>query len=94
MSDCKWISVLLTHENTEELTALTEERSRGVYTVVSYVVHKDYYIMSDSIGTSCTDMVVPSFELLPQIILLWNLGSSFDEIREFLNIPIREEDYV
>lgn len=94
MSDNRWVSVWLTPDNTEELSKLVEANNViGVDVVVSYELHKKYYVMCDRLGNPSLDLVVPNFDLLPEIVLLYDIGMSIPDIRTILEIKYKEGDY-
>ena len=94
MSELKWVSVFITKANAEELNTLVGSpyvKHRDI--VATYVVAHNYYVFCDRIGAREQEIILPTFELLDQMLFLNNLGLSTKYIRDALNIPIREEDY-
>lgn len=94
MSELKWISVFITKANAEELNTLVgRPYVKHCDLVSTYVVAHSYYVFCDRIGTREQEIILPTFELLGQILFLNSLGLNTERIRDALNIPIREEDY-
>ena len=94
MSELKWVSVFITKANAEELNTLVGNPIVKLCDIVAtYVVARNYYVFCDRIGAREQEIILPTFELLDQILFLNSLGLSTEYIRESLNIPIREEDY-
>ena len=94
MSELKWVSVLITKANAEELNTLVGSPYVKQYDIVAtYVVAGSYHVFCGHIGTREQEIILPTFELLDQILFLNSLGLSTECIRDALNIPIREEDY-
>ena len=94
MSELKWISVFITKANAEELNTLVgRPYVKQCDIVATFVVDHSYYVFCDRIGAREQEIILPTFELLDQILFLSSLGLSTEHIRDALNIPIREEDY-
>lgn len=94
MSELKWVSVFITKANAEELNTLIGNLYvKQCDIVATYVVSRSYYVFCDRIGAREQEIILPTFELLDQILFLNSLGLSTEYIRDALNIPIREEDY-
>lgn len=94
MEKLEWVTVLLTAENCEELYGLAlPHKENNKYIGVSYVITRDYYVMVDIIGKHWVDLIIKSFDLLPQILLLQDLSMSVKNIRDTLNIPYILEEY-
>jgi len=93
MSKLKWVSILVTPDNKVALQAITENLYQFSDVALTYDIKDNCYTFCDRISNSGVDIVLDSFELLPQILTLYSLGLDTQFIRESLNIPIREEDY-
>ena len=94
LSKLEWITVLFTPDNYEELYELAlPHKESNKYIGVSYVVDGDYYVMTDNIGSHWDDLIIKTFDLLPRILLLQDIGMSTESIRDTLNISYIPEDY-
>lgn len=94
MSELKWVSVFITKANAEELNTLVgTPYVKHCDILATYVVAHNHYVFCDRIAVREQEIILPTFELLDQILFLNTLGLSTEYIRESLNIPIREEDY-
>ena len=94
MSELKWVSVFITKANAEELNTLVGSpyvKHRDI--VSTYVVAHSYYVFCDRIGAREQEIILPTFELLDQILFLNSLGLNTEYIRDALNIPVKGEDY-
>lgn len=94
MSELKWVSVFITKANAEELNTLVgNPYVKQCDIVATFVVDHNYYVFSDRIAARRYEIILPTFELLDQLLFLNSLGLNTEYIRDALNIPIREEDY-